>query len=134
MVRIDVNYLDNLSINCKHEPSGTEIRTAAPKDNNGDGSSFSPTDLLANAALTCIMTIIAISARNNNYSIDGMTGSVEKHMESSPRRVGQLDINIKIPQDLNEKEQKLTWIAAKGCPVVKSLHPDLKISLNIHFQ
>jgi len=133
MVKMTVEYLGNLNIKSTHEPSKSILKTAAPIDNNGDGSSFSPTDLLANATLNCMITIMGISANTHNYSIEGTTGSVEKHMEANPRRVGKLVININVPQNLSEKETELVWASARNCPVMNSLSSDLEIDLNITF-
>ena len=126
-------YICNLNIESTHESSKSILKTAAPVDNKGDGSSFSPTDLLANATLNCMITIMGISANTHNYSIDGTTGTVEKHMEANPRRVGKLVININVPQKLSEKETELVWTSARNCPVINSLSSDIKIDLNITF-
>lgn len=133
MVKMNVKYLGNLNIESIHEPSGSRIKTAAPVDNNGDGSSFSPTDLLANATLNCMITIMGISANTHGYSIEGTTGSVEKHMAANPRRVSKLVISINVPQQLSDNEQKHVKHSAENCPVVKSIHPDIEIELAITF-
>lgn len=133
MVKMNAEYLENLNIKSTHEPSETILKTAAPVDNNGDGSSFSPTDLLANATLNCMITIMGISANAHGYLIKGTTGSVEKYMEANPRRVGKLVIRINVPQNLSEKEAELVWASARNCPVMNSLSSDIKIDLNITF-
>ena len=51
-------YLGNKRIRSVHGPSGSELFTDAPKDNQGEGIYFSPTDLVGTALGTCVMTII----------------------------------------------------------------------------
>ncbi|MGO9829406.1 MAG: OsmC family protein [Myxococcaceae bacterium] len=40
-----------LQTHLTHLPSGAELGTDAPKDNGGNGTSFSPTDLVASGLL-----------------------------------------------------------------------------------
>ncbi len=133
MVKMNFEYTGNLGVQALHEPSKTEIKTAAPKDNNGDGSSFSPTDLLASATVSCMITLMGINANKNGIDISGTNGSVEKHMAENPRCVAKLVIEITVPQNLSEAEQKTLRIAAMNCPVVKSINPEIKLETNIHF-
>lgn len=134
MVKMNFEYTENLGVQALHEPSKAEIKTAAPKDNNGDGSSFSPTDLLASATVTCMITLMGINANKNGIDISGTKGSVEKHMFENPRRIGKLVIEINVPQNLKEAEQKMLKVAALNCPVVKSINPEIKLETNIHFK
>ena len=104
MVRIEAKYENGLRCIATHIPSGKQIITDAPIDNHGKGESFSPTDLLATSMLTCIMTIIGIRAEKKKIDVNGMSGSVEKSMTTNPRRVGKLEIIIKLPSNLDLKE------------------------------
>ena len=87
MVKIDATYDGNLRCTATHTKSGATLLTDAPTDNNGKGESFSPTDLLATSMLSCVMTIIAIRAEKRGIDVNGMKGSVEKHMAANPRRI-----------------------------------------------
>ena len=89
-VEITGRYAGNLRVDLHHGPSGTEIRTAAPVDNNGDGSSFSPTDLLAASLGACMVTVMGIYAQKNGIPFDGVEFRLEKHMRADPRRVDRL--------------------------------------------
>ena len=126
MVKIKARYERGLSCHATHGPSGTELMTDAPVDNNGRGRSFSPTDLLATALGTCMMTIMGIVAERDGIDIDGSTVEVEKHMSaSSPRRVARLVVKLNMRGvKSNEMREKLVR-AAGACPVHHSLHPDV---------
>ncbi len=124
-VRISGHYLGGLGVACRHEPSGTELRTAAPVDNNGDGSSFSPTDLLATALATCMVTLIAIVAERDGLKLDGLGFHAEKIMESDPRRVGRVELVIEMPSGLDPSSRKKLERAALTCPVKRSLPEEL---------
>ena len=82
-------YLGDLRCEAEHMDSGSKIRTVAPKDNNGDGSLFSPTDLFATSLGCCMLTIIGMTARTHGFSIDGTTVTTEKVMAAKPRRAGR---------------------------------------------
>ena len=134
MVRIKLNYSGRLKTELIHENSNAKIVTAAPVDNNGDGSSFSPTDMLAASYLSCMVTIMGIFAEKNNISLKKIEGSVEKSMAASPRRVDKLLIHIDIYDDIGKDDQEKLKVAALNCPVAKSVHPDLKTEININFK
>jgi len=126
MATIQTTYLGHLRTEATHLQSGTKLLTDAPTDNQGKGEAFSPTDLLAESLAGCIITTMAIAARIHNIEMDGTTAEVTKVMAADPRRVAEVVINLKFPQEYNDKQKKILEIAAHGCPVARSLHPDLK--------
>jgi len=127
-------YLGELRTKATHLRSGIEIITDAPPDNKGKGEAFSPTDLLATALASCMITIMGISAREHGFNIDGTTAKVWKIMASNPRRVGEVKIELDFPKnDFSVKEKKFIEKAAYSCPVYLSLHPDLKKTITLNF-
>ena len=126
-VKIEAHLRDGKKVSLTHLPSGTSITTAAPIDNNGDGSSFSPTDLVAGALASCALTIIAIVAEKNQYLVTGSFASVEKFMNSTPRRIAQLPIEIHLPRALDDSARTRLEGAAKACPVHQSLLAEIEV-------
>ena len=127
MVTIHSTYQGDLRCIATHEPSSTTLATDAPKDNQGRGESFSPTDLVATALGTCILTTMGIVARNHALDITGATAIVEKEMTAQPtRRIGSLATRIHIPHLIPEEHKLRLERAAHTCPVHKSLHPDIE--------
>lgn len=126
MVKIEGRYLGDLRCEAVHGDSGTSLHTDAPKDNMGLGASFSPTDLVATAFGTCVVTTIAIVARRRGFDVATMTFSVEKHMATDPvRRIGRLPLVVHLPAGLDAEQRQICERAAATCPVHKSLHPDV---------
>ncbi len=125
-VEITGCYAGNLKVELTHGPSGAQLTTAAPKDNQGDGSSFSPTDLLAAALGSCMLTLIGIVARREGIDLSGLSFRLEKHMQSDPRRVGAVPVTIWMPAGLTADQRKKLENAALTCPVHKSLPPELE--------
>src|ERR1700760_4476107 len=102
MVAIQLEYQGELHSKAVHGPSGTELNTDAPKDNQGRGESFSPTDLVATALGTCMLTVMGIMARTLNLDIAGTTARVEKEMTAAaPRRIERLAVKIHVPHALS---------------------------------
>ena len=132
MVRIEAVYDGNLRCSATHIPSGQTLVTDAPVDNMGKGQSFSPTDLLATSMLNCMMTIIAIAADSRDLDVSGMSGSVEKHMASGPRRVSKLEVEISLPTELNSEDR--AWLIKRGlaCPVHKSVSQEMEVEVQFH--
>jgi putative redox protein len=128
-----VIYLGNLRTAATHLRSGSIIETDAPVDNQGKGERFSPTDLVATALATCIVTTIAILAPSIN--IDGAECTVEKIMVSNPRKIGEIVVNIDFPMSgpyTDEEKKRLEHIAVT-CPVHQTLHPDCKRTIKFNW-
>jgi putative redox protein len=125
MVTIQATYAGDLCCTAVHGPSSASISTDAPKDNEGLGRYFSPTDLVATALATCILTTMGIVARRRGIRLEGATAKVEKHMQAAPRRIARLPVAISVPGTFTEEQKKVLEAAAHGCPVHKSLHPEI---------
>jgi putative redox protein len=127
MVAIELEYQGDLHCRAVHGSSGTVLTTDAPKDNQGRGESFSPTDLVAAALGSCILTIMGIMARTLDIDLAGTTATVEKEMATSPvRMIRRLTVKIRVPHEVSPEHQLRLERAAHSCPVHKSLHPDIE--------
>lgn len=129
-VKITCEYLGDLRVRAQHGPSGNELLTDAPIDNQGKGEAFSPSDLAATAVGTCILTILGIQAKSLGADFRGARVDVEKHMTTTPpRRIARLDIRISMPAGIAEDLRPRLIRAAEACPVKQSLHPDIVIAM-----
>lgn len=108
-----------------HEPSQSEIQTDAPKDNQGRGESFSPTDLVGSALGSCILTTVAILCEKDGLNLKGARAEVTKEMTSSPRRIAKLAVKLYLPKGVSPQLRPKLEQAALGCPVHKSIHPEI---------
>lgn len=121
-----VVYVGKLRTKMTHLYSGTEVLTDAPLDNQGLAQAFSPTDLVATALASCMISIMGIKARDMNVNIDGTEADVTKVMASDPRRIAQVKVVIRFPKgNYSDKEKTILENAARTCPVAKSLHTDI---------
>lgn len=132
-VEITGKYIGNLKTELTHGPSGAVLKTAAPLDNNGDGSSFSPTDLVAAALGACMTTVMAIVAERDGIDLSGLTFRVEKHMVSNPRRIGALPVVIQMPAGLTPEQRQKLERAARTCPVHHSLLPEIESEVRFEY-
>ncbi len=127
MVTITSTYAGKLRCTSTHGPSDCTVSTDAPKDNCGLGESFSPTDLVATALLSCTMTIMGIIADREGIDLKGMTGTVTKGMEAEPtRRIASLPIEITIPVALSDTQKQKLENAARTCPVAESIRSGIE--------
>lgn len=132
MVTSKIEYLGDLRTTCTHLSSGTIIRTDAPKDNKGKGESFSPTDLVATAYASCMLTIMGIYCQE--HGINMTTGIVEvtKVMEAAPRRIGKIIIWMDLSRNNWDSETAEKVIrAGKACPVAKTLGDNVELEFDI---
>jgi putative redox protein len=126
MVKIEIGYEGELHCSATHTPSGATLATDAPVDNEGRGASFSPTDLVATALGTCMATTMGIAAKRKGIALEGMALEVQKEMTSAaPRAIAALRTRIEIPLAPDHPDRPLLEAAALGCPVHRSLHPDV---------
>ena len=134
MVEIRVRYEGDLHCRAVHGPSGTELATDAPVDNQGRGASFSPTDLVATALGTCILTTMGIVARRHGWDLAGAEVRVEKQMVSEPvRRIGRLATRVEIPGVFDEEARRTLERTALNSPVQFCLHPDIEVPVEFHW-
>jgi len=120
-----VTYLGELRTSSVHLQSGTEILSDAPTDNHGKGEAFSPTDLLANALGSCMVSIMAIKSKDLNVNLEGSTVDVTKIMQAEPRKIAKIIIAMNMSVAVDEKTKTILERAAMHCPVLLSLNPDI---------
>ncbi len=125
-----VNYLGNLRTESIHISSNDKIVTDAPKDNNGKGEAFSPTDLVASSLSCCILTVIGIVSKKIKYDLTNTKSSVKKIMAGNPRRIAEIVVKIEFSKPADSKTKKIIEKYALNCPVGKSLHPDIKQNIS----
>lgn len=134
MVKMSMVYEGDLHCLLKHGPSGNQIVTDAPVDNQGKGAAFSPTDLTAASLGSCILTTMAIAALKSNINMNGATADVEKEMVTEPvRRIGKISVRIMMPRGIPADKREFLEKIAHNCPVHKSLSPDVLTPLDIQY-
>lgn len=129
-VEIQIAYQGGLHCAATHGPSKQTLTTDAPVDNGGKGAAFSPTDLVATALGTCMVTIMGLVAERNHLDIEGLQVQVLKEMVADPvRRIGSLKTRFLFPpgKPLSASDRAKLEAAAKACPVKQSLHPEVKL-------
>lgn len=131
MVAITCRYDGELRCQALHEPSGATLLTDAPTDNQGKGEQFSPTDLVATALATCILTIMGITADRHGWSLEDTEARVEKSMtHAGPRTIALLEVWITLPADLADEQRSLLQRAGETCPVKRSLEGAVPMQLH----
>ena len=121
-----VTYKGSLRTSATHLRSGSSIITDAPLDNKGKGEAFSPTDLVATALASCLITIMGIKAEQMGINIEGAAADIEKTMDSGPRRIKEVKVKVTMPTHTSyeAKDMKILEAAARTCPVALSLHQE----------
>lgn len=133
MVKMSGNYQGHKHSEIKHGPSGATLETDAPKDNNGKGEAFSPTDLVGAAMGSCMMTVMAITAEKDGVELKGARFEVEKEMGVNPRRIVKLNVVLHMPQSVPHDYRKKLEQIALTCPVKQSVHPDMQVPVLFHY-
>ena len=124
-----VTYEGGLRTKARHIQSGNSIVTDAPVDNQGKGEAFSPTDLVATALASCMLTIMGIVAERNSIELKGTTAEVEKIMGTMPRKISEIKIKILFNKNFDKRTKRKLESAALTCPVSNSLNKNLQESV-----
>lgn len=130
-----VIYEGHLRTTCTHLQSGSLLETDAPTDNQGKGERFSPTDLVATALATCMLTTMAIKARDLENVLNGVRIDVEKIMAWNPRRISRINLTFHFPDGATltpDRQQELEHIAWT-CPVKESIHPGIELDIRFNW-
>ena len=129
-----ITYLGELRTSSIHLESGAEILSDAPKDNHGKGEAFSPTDTVANALGSCMMSIMGIKAKDLKLDLVGSTIEITKIMNAEPRRIGKIIVVLNMSVAADGKNDVILERAAMTCPVFLSLHPDIDKEITFHWK
>lgn len=129
MHQMQVEYLGSYRTTAVHLDSKNQLITDAPKDNQGKGEAFSPTDLMCTSLASCMLTIAAMKAKSWGIEFAGVKVRVEKKMQPVPRKVVEIVLDFDwqgldqrvSPAQLEELKQ-----AALNCPVALSLDSSVK--------
>ncbi len=117
----------------KHTLSGSVIHTDAPKDHDGEGKDFAPTDLLASSLGTCVITIMGIEAKRKVWDLGEIKIDAYKTMTSKgPRKIKSLSLDIFMPSELDSKRYKILKRTAEDCPVKLNIEDSMDIKLSWH--
>ena len=131
---IENKYIGELRTESTHLKSSNVIITDAPRDNNGKGNAFSPTDLVASALCSCMTTVMGICANKNQFDLPNSTAHITKVMSSHPRRISKIIVEINFDSNnLSEQNIEKLIAVAKGCPVAQSLSSDLVQEVRFNF-
>jgi len=131
-----VIYEGDLRTVALHIASDTKIETDAPVDNQGKGEKFSPTDLVATALGSCMMTIMGQKARDMKIDLKGTRIDIQKFMKAEPRRVSGISLTFHLPENLSlsGKDKTILQRAAETCPVIYSINPDIDVQITFNWQ
>lgn len=133
MVHMRIAYEGEKHCQALHQPSKSTIETDAPKDNNGRGERFSPTDLVGAALGSCMLTVMGISAEKENLDMKNSSAEVIKEMTGAPRKIKQLSVKLHLPKGWDAATREKYQNIALNCPVKLSLHPDVQLPVEFIF-
>jgi uncharacterized OsmC-like protein len=133
-----VIYKGALRTELTHLQSGTIVENDAPTDNHGKGERFSPTDMVATALGSCMLTTMGIKAQSDGWGIDltETKAEITKIMKADPRRIGGIKTHITFPKglNLNDKQKEILELTARTCPVARSLHSEMELDISFTWQ
>ncbi len=132
MVEMEARYDGHKKCSLRHQ-EGITLQTDAPRDIGGDASAFSPTDLIAAALASCVLTTVAMFAERHDLDLTGMTAHIGKEMSANPRRLGRLPLTVRMSASVPAEMRPTLERVAHTCPVHASLHPDVDAPIEFRY-
>jgi uncharacterized OsmC-like protein len=135
MTTLHINYDDHLKTTTVKGDNGQSVTTDATKFGHDQGQ-MSPTDMLAAALGSCVLSTIGYQAEQIDIEIDEMTAKIDKVMgDGKPRRVGHitLDIDITVNGEVSDRHREMLINAGGNCPVHHSLHDETTVEMTVNF-
>jgi uncharacterized OsmC-like protein len=129
-----ITYIGDLRTTSTHLQSGTEILSDAPTDNHGRGEAFSPTDMVANALGSCMISIMAIKSKDLNVDLVGSTIEITKIMQPEPRKIAKIIVVLNMPIAVDKKTKTILERVARHCPVSLSLNSDIEQDITFNWK
>lgn len=129
MHQMKVIYQGGFRTEATHLDSKNTLITDAPKDNQGKGEAFSPTDLMSSSLASCMLTIAAMKAKGLGFDLGEVEVQVEKKMQATPRKVSEIVLRFDwkgLDQKISQEHFLALKEAALNCPVALSLDPSVK--------
>ncbi len=133
MHQMEVQYKGSFRTEAIHLDSKNQIITDAPKDNQGNGEAFSPTDLMCTSLASCMLTIAAMKAKALGFELGDVSIKLQKIMQASPRKVSEIVMSFDwagLDQKISAEDLQALKEAALNCPVALSLDPSVKKRMN----
>ncbi|MDR2883130.1 MAG: OsmC family protein [Alistipes sp.] len=134
MATLTTRHLGALRTEITHLQSGNTVTTDAPTDNNGRGEFISPTDMVAGALGSCMLTLMDMAAARMGIDMAGTTLDITKVMAADPRRIAGIEIEVRFPFAADKKTRTIIERAGNTCPVARSLHPDLRQTVTYNYR
>ena len=132
MHQMTISYKGNFRTEATHLDSKNTIITDAPKDNNGNGEAFSPTDLMSTSLASCMLTIMAMKAKALELDFGQVSVELEKKMGAAPRKVSEIVLRFDwkgLDQKATPAQMEELKTAGLNCPVALSLDSSVKKTL-----
>ena len=130
-----VIYKGALRTEMTHLQSTSVIENDAPTDNMGKGERFSPTDMVATALGSRMLTTMGIKANSMDIDLTDSKVDITKIMKADPRRIGGIKAHVTMSKSLNldDKTKEILERVARTCPVERSLHPDMELDITFEW-
>ena len=134
MATIQTLYLGDLRTEITHVQSGNRVITdVSDRQQRQRRNTISPTDMVAAALGSCMLTLMGIAALRLEIDLKGTRVEIQKVMAAEPRRIAEIRLDFYLPGDYSDKDKKILQGAAETCPVGKSLHPDIRQAVTWHY-
>lgn len=131
MKSLEITCEENLRFRTR-SATGAEVFMDTPAEYGGKGEMLSPTDMLAAAFGSCVLSIMVITAQRAGVDIKGTKVKVSKEMISSPRRISKITFDCNLPVGINADLRTKFEKAVNACPVHNSLHPEIEYEVTFH--
>ncbi len=124
-----IEYAGGMKLTINHR--GHQVVTDQIEAQGGDDSALTPTELFVGALGSCAGVYVLGFAKRHGVLVDGLRIEVEYTYAEHPRRVGSVQIQVKMPQPVEAHLLSGLQKAAEQCLVHNSLRQPPQVSISV---
>jgi uncharacterized OsmC-like protein len=124
-----VEYAGGMKFVARHR--GLEVVSDQPAELGGQNTAMTPAELFVASLGMCVAVYVVGFAVRHSIAVQGLSVEVDYQITEAPRRVGQMEVRVRLPQPVSAQHQTALQRVAEQCLVHNTLRhpPEVVISV-----
>lgn len=127
--------MDTLKVTCRNthdtifcaEARGYQLYCDAPSSMGGTDAAMVPPESLLAALGNCLGLAVALTCKSKGIPYEGLTVTVNADVVDDGKRLDNFRVEVKMPQELDERQRRIVEGAKELCKVGQTLAHGAKV-------